>query len=147
MRVILIKDVSGIGRAGDIKEVSDGYARNFLIPKRLATVAQTSQIEKITKEKREKLEKLDRELKRLEQSKSLLEAKRYEVRAKADGAKLFAAIHEDAIALEVSKRSGMDIEPARVLLDRPIKEVGDHKISIKLSDKLKATIKLTIVAL
>jgi large subunit ribosomal protein L9 len=147
MKVILLKDVSGIGRAGDIKEVSDGYARNFLMPKNLATAATLPQVEKIAKEKKEKDQKLAREAERLEKSKNLLESKPFTIRSKANGKHLFAAIHEDQIASLVSERLGFDFNPKRVHIEKPIKDLGLHKVIVKLSEKLTAKINLSVESL
>ena len=144
MRVILVKDVSGIGRAGDIKEVSDGYARNFLMPKKLAMLATIAETDRIAKEKREKQEKLAREQEKLERSKKILEAKLFTIKAKADGRHLFAAIHEADIAKLVSERIGTELDPKRIRLPKAIKELGSHKVTIKLSEKLEAIINLNV---
>lgn len=144
MKIILLRDVSGIGRAGDIKEVSDGYARNFLMPRRLAQAASGSLVQQVTKEKKEHQEKLDREQKKLESSKNLLEAKQFTIKAKSSGKNLFAAVHESDLSRLIQEKTGLNIEPKRIILQKAIKETGAHKAEIKLSENTKAIININI---
>ena len=92
MKVLLTKDVSGLGRAGDVKEVSDGHARNFLIPKHLALPATSEILRQVQKEEGEKQAKLAREQERFLAFKKKVEGRAVLLKGKAQGQNLFAAI-------------------------------------------------------
>jgi large subunit ribosomal protein L9 len=147
MRVILTKDVSGVGRAGDIKEVSDGYARNFLIGRGLAMPATQPQVDKIHKEKREHSEKLARQEQKLADLQGKINGKGITLKAKANGLKLFAGIHEQDIISEIGARFGLELQPKQVKILNPIKTTGSHQVELKLTDRHKATVTVNVEAL
>jgi len=136
MKVVLLKDVAGVGRKNEVKTVSDGYALNMLIPKKLAVPGTTATIANA------------------ERLKSLMEAERkvqedllYKNLSSADGLQielcvkanekghLFASIHADTIAAELKKQKGVDVLPGFLQLDKPLKEVGEHKILVSAHGK------------
>jgi large subunit ribosomal protein L9 len=135
MKVILIKDVTGVGRAGDIKEVSDGYARNFLINKNLAVLATETQVHKIYKEKQEKSDKQVRQEAKLTQLQSKIDGKSILIKKKASSGKLFAGVHESDIITEVNNKFGVELLPKQIKILTPIKTLGSHQIQLKLTDR------------
>lgn len=147
MKVILTKDVSGVGRAGDIKEVSDGYARNFLIGRGLAVVASQAQQDKVNKEKREHTEKLARQEARLVELQNKINHKPITLKRKANGSKLFAAIHEQDIINEIKAHFGVELLPKQIRILNPIKTIGSHAVDLKLTDRHKATVTVDVEAL
>lgn len=144
MKVIFQKDVKGKGKKGDIKEIADGYARNFLIPKGLAKEATSGNIkETIThKENEEKRKAHD-----LEQAKKLAEdLKKQEVTIyskSGENGKLFGAITSKQIATAL-KAVKIDVDKRKIMLDEPIKNLGITEIKIKLHPEVVATIKVNI---
>ncbi len=145
MRVILLENVVGLGKAGEIKNVKDGYARNYLIPKKLVEVA--------TKNKEEYLAKLAEKLKEKAKKfyedavslKETLEKESLEIKAKAgEEGKLFGSITNSDIAL-VLKEKGYDIDKRKIMVDH-IKVLGEHTVRIKLDEGVVATIPLKVVA-
>jgi large subunit ribosomal protein L9 len=145
MKVILNQDVIGLGEEGDIKDVADGYARNFLLPKKLA-VPHTKEFLAALEHKRVSIEKRKAE-KRLEAAglKERLEAEelRFSVPAGENG-KLFGSVSNANVAVELEKK-GYQIEKKRIEIpEHTIRTIGTFKIRIRLYDKEEAIIKLTV---
>lgn len=145
MKVILNQDVIGLGEEGDIKDVADGYARNFLLPKKLA-VPHTREFLAVLEHKRVAIEKRKEE-KRLEAAslKERLEAQeiRFSVPAGENG-KLFGSVSNTNVAVELEKK-GFTIEKKRIEIpEHTIRNVGTYKIRIRLYDKEEASVKLVV---
>jgi large subunit ribosomal protein L9 len=145
MKVILNKDVIGLGEEGDIKDVADGYGRNFLLPKKLA-VPHTRQFLAMLEHKRVAIDKRKSE-KRLEAAglKERLEAEeiRFSVPAGENG-KLFGSVNNTNVAVELEKR-GYTLEKKRIEIpEHAIRTVGTYKIRIRLYDREEATVKLIV---
>jgi large subunit ribosomal protein L9 len=145
MKVILNQDVTGLGEEGDIKDVAAGYARNYLLPKKLA-VPHTREFLAALEHKRASIEKRKVE-KRLEAAglKERLEAEeiRFSVPAGENG-KLFGSVNNTNVAVELEKK-GFTIEKKRIEIpEHTIRNVGTFKIRIRLYDKEEATIKLIV---
>jgi large subunit ribosomal protein L9 len=146
MRVILTNDVSGVGRAGDIKEVSDGYARNFLIGRNLALPATQTHVDKLQKEKKEHGEKLARQEIRLQKLQKEINGKSILIKQKANGVKLFAGVHEEDIIDEIKAKFGVELLPKQVLIPKPIKLIGSHQVELKLTNRHNAAIIVIVEA-
>ena len=145
MKVILNQDVIGLGEEGDIKDVAAGYARNFLLPKKLA-VPHTREFLAAMEHRRVGIDKRKAE-KRLEAAglKERLEAEevRFSVPAGENG-KLFGSVNNTNVAVELEKR-GFQIEKKRIEIpEHTIRNVGTFKIRIRLYDKEEATVKLIV---
>ncbi len=144
MKIILLKDVKKIGRKYDVKEVADGHALNMLIPKNLALPATAANINMIeAKKKGDLLEnaKTDAEL-----QKTLAEIKDIviEITGKVNEiGHLFAGIHKVEIIEALKKQKGVNITAEHLILEKPIKEIGDYNIHIKIGEK-ESTFKLII---
>lgn len=144
MKLLLTKDVSGLGRTGDIKEVSDGHARNFLIPKGLALPATSGMLAKVQKETQEKQNKVAREQERIQQLKNRLSQKEFIIEGKASGGKLFAAIHEKEIVAAINKKFPNSVNEDQIKLPKPIKTVGESEVGINLSDTVIFKVRIII---
>ena len=147
MKVLLMKDVPGFGRAGDIKTVSDGHARNFLIPKHLALPATTEMLARVQKEEAEHQQKIAREHEKFLALKAKLERKTFTIKAKATKNNLFAALHEKDIARAVSEATGVEISPELIHLEKPVKSLGSHDIEIRFAKTLTSRVKLDVQGL
>ena len=146
MKVILLKDISGVGRKFDVKEVKSGFALNSLIPQGSAIAATPAALKRVESEK----SKIDAERKVREDLliKNIkdLDGVTLTISGRAnDKGHLFAGLHRDAIAAELQKQSKLQIDPSFIALDHPVKEVGEHKISVNAGGK-SATFKLVIQA-
>ncbi len=136
MKVVLLKDVAGIGRKYDIKNVSDGYALNFLIPKKVAEIGTAQAIGRAERMKSQDktVQKIHEDL--LLKNLASLEGVSIEIAGKAnEKGHLFAAIHAATIAQELKKQKGVDVLPEFLVIEKPIKELGEHEIPVKVQDK------------
>lgn len=144
MKVILLQDVKGQGKKGQIKEVSEGYAANFLFPKGLARMAtegnvKTLENQNAAEQKRKQKEKEDA----IELGKKLEELM-VEIKAKAgEGGRLFGAITSKQIAEALSKM-GIKIDKRKIELEEPIRSLGVTQIPVKLHTEVKATLKVQV---
>jgi len=144
MKVILLQDIDKLGKKGDIKDVTDGYARNLLIPKKMAILASKSEILKLEEQKKIDGEKAEKELIRFQEIASQIDGFELEISTKAgEGDKLFGAITTAKISEEL-KKNNFEIEKTQIKLKDPIKEVGEYEIPIELPHNLEAKIKLLI---
>ena len=146
MKIVLLKDVKGLGKKHDIKVVADGYALNSLIPQGLAEVATGKVLAKV--EATKKLEEAERKVKEDLLAKNLKSIHDTVVEMTVDANEkghLFAGIHGTEIAPLVKEKTGIDLLPEFIDLDKPIKEVGDHKIDVRVQG-MSASFTLVIKA-
>ena len=145
MRVILQKDVQNLGEAGDIKEVAEGFARNFLLPKKLVIPYNESSAKAIEHQK--KLVKIKKE-KRKKEGQKLVEALSnvaLTIGAQVgEDEKLFGSVTAIDIADKLLQM-GYTIDKRKIVLPEPIKKAGEHEVKIKLEEGLTATIKVNVV--
>jgi large subunit ribosomal protein L9 len=145
MRVIFLKDVKGQGKKGEIKNVSDGYASNFLIPKGLANPASDSSVKQ--QEHLNAVEQKHKE-KEKQQAQALADkigALTLNLKTKAgEGGRLFGSITSKHIADELKKSTKIDIDKRKILLDDPIRSLGVTEVQIKVHPEVKATLKVQI---
>jgi len=144
MKVIFLKDVPRVGKKYDVKEVNDGYALNFLLPRKLAELATAKAIAELEKKKQniiaEREIQEDLLIKNLEE----IKGKTVHIHAKADDkGHLFSKIHVKEIVEAMKKEHGIDISEECITLEKPIKEIGEHEIQIKLKNK-NSSFKLNI---
>ena len=144
MQIILLRDVAGVGRKNDLKQVAEGYARNSLIPKGLAADATPEKVKAIraqqTKQDEEKKvqdDLLAKNIKALHGTTIIIEGKANEK------GHLFKGIHREEIAAEIRKRAHFEIPVEAIALPEPIKEVGEREVSISAKES-KATFKLLV---
>ena len=145
MKVILNQDVIGLGEEGDIKEVANGYARNFLLPKKLA-VLHTRENLAMLEHKRVAIEtRKDEKRKEAQGLRERLEAEEIQFAVPAgENGKLFGSVNNTNVAVELEKK-GFQIEKKRIEIpEHTIRSVGTYKIKVQLYDKEEAVIKLTV---
>ena len=147
MKLILTQEVSGLGTPGDVVDVKDGYARNFLMPRSLAvawTKGGEKQVASIQKARS------SREIKTVEEAqavKAQLESKPVKLSAKAGASgRLFGAVTTADIAAAVSAAGGPVIDRRKIELAQPVKSLGSHQLTVHLAPELKATVTLEVVA-
>ena len=133
MEVILKQDVKGTGKAGQVVKVSDGYARNKLIPGGLAVEATPANKKQIEREKAKAKEKYEAEKAAAQDLANQLADKIVVVKTKVgDNGRLFGAITSKDIAAAISEQTGIEVDKRKIVLDKPIKETGVETIEIKL---------------
>ncbi len=144
MKVILLNDVPRLGQKYDVKEVSNGYGRNFLLSKGLAEIATGKAIKKFatSKVKHEEEKKVREDL--LKKNIEELNAVTVVMQEKAnEKGHLFAGIHKEEIIPELKKQTHLEILAEHIVLENPIKEIGEHNIEVKVDDKV-TTFKLVV---
>ena len=145
MEVILKKDVKGTGIEGDIVKVSDGFARNKLIPGRFAVEATDANKRAIAREKAKAAEKFAAEKEAAEKLAKKLTAAPVVVKTRVgDNGKLFGSITSMDIAQAVSEQLGTEIDKKKIILDKPIKETGVFDVGVKLFTDVTAKVKVRI---
>ena len=148
MQVILRKDVQNVGEAGDVVNVKDGYARNFLIPQNFAEIATDGALknrEQNIARIKAKQEKLHQEA--LELSKRIEELGQLELAAKAgESGKLFGTITTKKLAEELNAKLGTEIDRKIISLDSAINKVGEYRMLIKLTSKVKTELAVVVTA-
>lgn len=146
MKVILIKDVKGSGKKGDVLNVADGYARNYLIGKGFALEATQKNLNDLQGKKSSEQHKIDVEI---ADNKALVEKikdKDVVIKAKAgQGGKLFGAVTASTVSDEIKKKYGVDVEKKKIALSSDIKSYGDFSAAIKLSHGISCNIKIKVV--
>lgn len=144
MKIILLKEVQGFGHVGETKEVSDGYARNFLIPKGLAAMATKHTLKVVGDQKAKKVRQAQKSARSKELLAKKINKKTFEIKAKADEkGTLYAGIDKKLLAEELRKQ-GVELETSEIKLKENIKKIGDYEIDIILG-KEKAVVKLKVV--
>ena len=143
MKVLLIKDVKGLGKAGEIKNAKDGYARNFLIPKGYAKLATDEVIKEWQEEQKRKEEELKKELAKLNELKEKIESVTLHIKHKlgANG-QLYGAITNKEVA-EHLKEKGIEIDKKHIDM-KQIKTVGEYTVDVKLGHGIHAKLKLVV---
>jgi len=146
MKVLFYEDVKNVANAGEVKNVKDGFARNYLLKKNLAVEATKSNIEKLEKIQDRILEKEKSLIEKTEKLSSDIEKISIVLTRKAgEKGKLYGAITSQEIAEELNKK-GLDIDKKQIALKLPIKEIGEHKITINLAKGLKGHFSLEVKA-
>lgn len=145
MKVILIKDIEKLGKKYDVKEISSGYARNYLIPKKLAVQATDNLLKWAETKRGEQEKKAEEKLKKISNSISEIDGLEVEIRVKVGEEKqLFEKINKQKIS-ETLKELGYNIKKTQIELEKPLQEIGEFPVRLKFPDNLEAEIKVIIV--
>ena len=146
MKVILLEDVKALGKKGDICDVSDGYARNFIIPRKKGLEATSDNLNNLKLKKandakvaQENLEAAQALAQELEKDAIVLKVK------VGEGGKLFGAISSKEIAAAVKEQMNLDVDKKKIVLAEPIKTLGSHDIKVKLHKDVAATLVVKVV--
>jgi large subunit ribosomal protein L9 len=144
MKVILLDDVAKVGRRGEVRDVSDGYARNFLIPKKLALSASAGNMKNLEHIKQQAHAKADRVKGDAEALRQRIEALTLEERRQAsEEGKLFGSVTSQDI-VEFLDKHGVKVERRRIQLEEPIKTLGDTSVPIRVHQDVTAHLKVTV---
>ena len=131
MKIILSQDITGVGRKGEVKNVSDGYARNFLLPNKLGQIATTAAIASADKLKKQMEQDKDVQKDILEKNIKGLKDLKVQLKAKAnEKGHLFSIIHPDEISKILKEEHHLDIPSKMIEIEKPIKELGEHILKV-----------------
>jgi len=145
MRVLLIKDVKNLGKAGEIKEVKDGYGQNFLINKGFAKLATPEVVAAWEEQKAKEEAALKAEIEKLESYKKLIESKEVLIEREKAPVGIRGSVTNSCIADELKKQLDVDIDKKSINLKKAIKSEGKHEVDIKLGHGIHATAKINVV--
>ncbi len=145
MKVIFNVDVRGQGKKGEMKEVSDGYARNYLLPRKLAKEANAQAMNEYKNAENSKNYKIATQKAQAEAAKKQLEGKVFRMTARAgQGGKLFGSITSKQVAEEIKKQYNIAVDKRKVVLECDIKEYGTYKAEVKLFTGISANIDIQV---
>lgn len=145
MKVIFLKDVKGQGKKGQIKEVSEGYATNFLLPRGLVRPATDGNVKTLENQTAAELRRKENEKEEAQALGKKLDELTLNLKAKAgEGGRLFGAITSKQIAEALTAQSGITIDKRKMELGEPIRHLGVTQVSVKLHTEVKATLKVQV---
>lgn len=146
MKVILTKDVQNLGNNGDIKDVADGYARNFLIPDGSAKIATKNTIKQSEEIRTKRAKESEENIKLAEEIVKKIKGFKVNIKVKAENnGKLYAAIKPKEISALLVE-NGFQVNENNLVIQSPIKELGDYEVLVEFDHKLKTKINLTVEA-
>jgi large subunit ribosomal protein L9 len=147
MEVVLRTDVEKLGRLGDVVEVADGYARNYLLPKKLAVRVTEENLTEIERARDARREREREELERVSRQAELLEGFLCYITARAtERGHLFGSVGAELVAEELVQSGFEGIRPSNVNLPRPIEEVGDYDVEVMLHPEVRVNITVRVAA-
>ena len=146
MKVVFLEDVKGQGKKGEMKNVSDGYARNYLLPRKLAAEATPDAINAIKLKEKAKAAQAANEKQQAEEYAKQLEGVQVVVRAKAgSGGKLFGAVTSESISRALKEQFDMDIEKNKIVQAEPIKSFGTFTVKARLGYEVSGKINVLVI--
>ena len=145
MKIILLENVKAVGKKGDAVDVSEGYARNFLIPKKLGIEASASNMNELKLKKQSEDKRKAEELKVAEDLKKSIEEKSVTISVKTgDNGKLFGSVTNKEIGTALKEQTGIKIDRKKIILNEQIKMIGERTVPIKLHPKVTAELKVYV---
>ena len=145
MKVILLEDVKGQGKKGDLINASDGYARNYLFPRNLAKPADAGSIKQIENRKESQAFHLAEEKRKAMETKAFIEGKRiiFKTSGGADG-RLYGAVTTKDVSEKIKQDLGIDIDKRDIVINGNIKTIGEYNVKIKLFQGISADLKISV---
>ena len=145
MKVILLQDVKSLGKKGEIVNVSDGYARNFILKKGKGVEANSKNLNDLKLQKANEAKIAQQQLEAAQKLGKEIEAGKIEMSIKTgEGGKAFGSIASKEIAAEVKEQMGLDIDKKKIQLKEAIKVLGTHEVPVKLHPKVTAALKVIV---
>ena len=145
MKVILLKDVKGTGKKNEVKEVSDGYARNFLLPKKLAVPADNTNMKELNEKNKSKENKAQKEYEAAVELGKRMEELNVVIYSKSgDGGRLFGSITSKDIAEQIKKQHNIEVDKRKITLDQLIRVLGSRFVDIKIHQKVTTKIRVDV---
>ena len=146
MKVILTQDVKSQGKKGQLVDVSDGYARNFLLPKKLAVIATAENLNTMKQQEKARKAQEAAEKAEAEATAKKLKDMTVKIAAKAgQGGRLFGSITSKEISEELKKQYGLDVNKSKLVLPEPLKAFGSYEVKCKLGYEITGTVYVLVV--
>jgi len=146
LKVVFLEDVPRIARAGQVKEVADGYARNYLLPQKLAVLANSAASHIVEVQIKKRARRYAQTQAEMTELAALLEGKEITVKARVGSTeRLYGSITSAGIATAISSSLGIEIDKRKIELDEPIRELGSYEVPLRLFKDIMPKIKLTVV--
>ena len=147
MKIVLRDDVENLGHKGDVVDVADGYARNYLVPRGLAMKATKGVVAQAEAMRRNRAAKEVRDVEAAQTQAAQLEGARIEIPARAgEGGKLFGSVTATDVADAIQAQRGIEVDRRRVGLDEPVKELSEVDVVVKLHSDVAVTVTVVVVA-
>lgn len=145
MQVLLLQNVSGIGNAGEVKKVADGYARNYLLPRKLAVVATQGAVKQSEAIRQAVVRREAKTRSEAEELAKLIEQVTLTFHAKAgEGDRLFGSVTSADIVDSLAREKGITVDKRKIELASPLKELGTHQVAIKLHPEVTAKVAVVV---
>ncbi len=145
MKIVLRQDVENLGEKGSVKNVADGYARNYLIPRGMAVVATPGELKVVANNEAVKQRKVNRQEQELQGLADRINGQKLEFEARAgSNGRLFGSITNGDIAEKLSKAVGAEIDRRKIVIDESIRTVGDHPVTVNLVGKLRPQVTVVV---
>lgn len=146
MKVILLQDVKSLGKKGEIVNVNDGYARNFILPKKLGVEANNKNLNELKLQKKKEEKIAQENLDAAKQLKEKIEAGKVVLSIKVgEGGRTFGSVSSKEIAAAVKDQMGLDVDKKKIQLKETIKTLGMHPVPVKLHTEVTAELKVSVV--
>ena len=145
MKVILLEDVKNFGKAGEIKEVKSGYGFNFLLPEGLAEFATPTAVKELEKSLSRRHKETVATVEVSKKQAAELDGKRVTIKAKSENGKLFGALSREEI-VNVLKKSGVEVNGKSIVMEKPLKEIGEFPLEVNFGHSIKASFTIVIEA-
>ncbi|MGI6587968.1 MAG: 50S ribosomal protein L9 [Peptococcia bacterium] len=146
MKVILKKDIKGSGKKGEVINVSEGYARNYLLPKGLAVEATPGNLQDLAQKKKNQAQRQEKELQQAQELGTKLKEVSVTIPVKTgEGGRLFGSISNRDVADVLEKEKGLKIDKRKIEVEGTIKELGTYPVTIKLHPQVTVTIQVRVV--
>jgi len=147
VKVLFLKEVQGTAKAGDVKEVAPGYARNYLFPQKLAVVADDRVVDQIRQREEASRRRAEKALTEAREIEKRLQRITVTMYAKAgEGGRLFGSVTNADIAQQLKRESGIDLDKRKIEVEPPIKSLGPHEVTVSLHSDVSATLRVVVAA-
>lgn len=145
MKVILLEDVRGSGEKGDVVEVSDGYARNYLIPRGIAMEASTANLNELKNRERAEQKRKEAAAAEAKEMADKLSQVTVVIKAKSgESGKLFGSVTNQEIGSELQKQHNLHVDRKKIVLDEPIREIGEMELDVRLHPGIVGKLKVKV---
>lgn len=146
MEIILLEDVKSLGKKGDIVDVSDGYARNFVLPKKLGVEANSKNRNDLKLQKANADKVAKEQLESAKELAGILETKEVTLKMKSgEGGKAFGSVSSKEIAQAAKEQCGLELDKKKIQLPEPIKSLGVYEVGVKLHPKVTGKLKVKVI--